>query len=67
MLLQDYRKKLGLSQQKAAKQMGVNWITIYRWETGRSIPEPTSIRKIQEWSGGHVTANDFIKAEAKPA
>lgn len=61
MLLQDYRMKVAkLSREKAGAQIGVNGITIWRWETGRSIPPPELLRKVQEWSAGAVTPNDFI-------
>ncbi len=66
MLLQDYRKSRGLSQKEAAKELDLNWTTIWRWESGKSIPETVNIRKIQAWSCGQVTANDFIKND-KPA
>lgn len=67
MLLQDYRVKTrNISRAKAGQELGVDGITIWRWEAGKSIPEAANIRKISEWSGGQVTANDFIKTD-KPA
>lgn len=68
MLLQDYRKTVEkLSRAKAGEAIGVNGITIWRWESGRSIPEPAQMLKVQQWSGGAVTPNDFVKAKAEKA
>ena len=32
------RKKLGISQEKLAENLGVSRQTIYKWESGKSIP-----------------------------
>ena len=45
--LKDYRAKLGISQEQAAKKVGVSRITWLRWEDGtRSI----NIRRLQPLS-----------------
>ena len=68
MLLQDYRTKVAkLSRAKAGAAIGVNGITIWRWETRRSIPEAPQMLAVQKWSDGQVTPNDFIQAQAEKA
>ena len=68
MLLKTYRVATAkLSREKAGKELGVDGITLWRWENGRSIPEADNLRKIMEWSNGQVTPNDFIKAKKGPS
>lgn len=68
MNLQTYRTTVAkLSREKAGAQLGVDGITVWRWETGRSVPEAPRIRRIIEWSGGQVTADDVLAANYKPA
>lgn len=63
MKLKDYRTKIAkLSRAKAAEQLGVHQIQVWRWETGRSVPEPETILAIVKWSGGKVTADELLKA-----
>ena len=64
MLLQDYRNSLKLSREKAGKALGVSGITVWRWETGRSMPEKPQLQKIAKWSKGKVTANDMLAVAA---
>jgi hypothetical protein len=65
MTLQDYLDSKKITKYRAAKEMGVAWTTIWRWITGRSIPEAAQMRTVQEWTGGAVTPNDWVPA--KPA
>lgn len=60
MQLAYYLKKSGLSKYKAAKELGIQWTTIWRWTTGRSLPNPQMMQKVAEWSGGKVTPNDWL-------
>ncbi|MGP9633732.1 helix-turn-helix domain-containing protein [Halomonas sp. AOP43-A1-21] len=60
--LETYRttvKKIGPTA--AAKELGVDYVRYWRWESGNSVPTADAIKKIKEWSNGEVTANDFIK------
>ena len=43
----------------AAKQLGVSAMTAGRWYRGKVVPQPKYIGRINEWSNGLVTANDF--------
>lgn len=61
MNLHTYRKEVAkVSREKLAKQLETTPTTVYRWETGRSIPVTAMIRKIEQVTGGKVTATDFI-------
>lgn len=61
MLLKDYRKLLGLSRAKMAEKIGTTGPTVYRWETGRMVPNPTSMRAIRTATQGAVTADDLLR------
>ena len=37
-LVKEIRKQLGLSQEDLARELGVSFATINRWENGRSAP-----------------------------
>ena len=67
MLLQDYLTKKKLTKYKAAKELGVTWNTVWRWTTGRTTPLPDQIERVQQWSGGKVTANDWMAQRAEAA
>lgn len=59
--LQTYRTTVAkLSREKAGAALGVDGITVWRWETRRSIPEAPRMRRIIDWSGGQVTADDLL-------
>ena len=60
MRLTDYRKLRRLSRAKAAADLKVSQQTVWRWETGRTMPGPVKLRAIAAWSAGAVTANDFV-------
>lgn len=60
--LLDYRKLRKLSRRAAGAALGVNQITVWRWETGRTAPDAAAMRRIAKWSDGAVTANDMVGA-----
>ena len=40
--IKELRQRLGLSQNKFARKVGVTQITVYNWEQGKTTPpEPT--------------------------
>lgn len=58
--LKRIRKALGLTQEGLAKALGVDRVTVARWEVGlRGIPEPTA-RLIQR-----IRAEARVEARAK--
>lgn len=37
-LLKKTRRKLGLTQEDLARELNVSWVTINRWENGKTVP-----------------------------
>lgn len=62
MKLENYRELRGLSRAAFGKLVGVNWVTVYRWETGRCMPKPAMIKRIWASTQGAVTADDHQRA-----
>jgi len=46
--IRKLRKKLILTQAELAELLGVAPTTVYRWESGRSRPQPRHLRKLVE-------------------
>lgn len=57
--ISTYRKKLNLTQDAAAEQLGVSKDVYCSWEYGVRLPRPESMKKITDWSHGEVMPNDF--------
>ena len=63
MQLLEFRKLRRLSRAALGRELGgVAGVTVWRWETGRAIPQPRMIARIREYSGGAVTADDHHQA-----
>lgn len=60
MKLLDWRKAQNITQTEAAEKIGVTPVSFGRYEGGR-VPEPQTLQKIIEVTGGAVTANDFFE------
>jgi transcriptional regulator with XRE-family HTH domain len=60
MLLHNWRVANNMGPGDAARLLGVRPITVWRWETGRSMPSAADLRRIIELTGGAVTPNDFF-------
>ena len=43
----DLRKRLGLSQAKLARAMGVSVLTVSRWELGTNIPKESEMKQLE--------------------
>ena len=41
------RIQLGLSQENFARELGVSFVTVNRWENGRTKPSPLAKRAIE--------------------
>lgn len=37
-IVKDVRRRLGLSQEALAQELGVSYATIHRWENGKTTP-----------------------------
>ncbi|KOP25395.1 XRE family transcriptional regulator [Hapalosiphon sp. MRB220] len=47
-LIRELRKRLGLSQEQLARQLGVSFQTVNRWENGRATPSPMGMKLIEQ-------------------
>ena len=47
-LVKEVRDQLGLSQEDLARELGVSFATVNRWENGRGTPSPLAMRHIEE-------------------
>ena len=47
------RKKLFLSQEDFAKEIGVSFATINRWESGKVLPSYKTIKKLADYCSEH--------------
>lgn len=41
------RRVLGLSQEQLSQRLGISWMTIYRWESGKTKPIGLYRKKIE--------------------
>lgn len=48
------RKKMGLSLSQFASMLGVGYLTLQYWETGKFSPKDDGIAKLNEHIGGDV-------------
>ena len=46
--IKECRNLKGWSQENLARHLGVSLQTVHRWETGRTIPSPLAMEKLQE-------------------
>ncbi len=56
----EYLKSKELSLEQASQELGYSYEDVRRYSKNEVIPRPDRLLKISEWSGGEVTANDFI-------
>ena len=47
-MIKELRRKLSLTQEQFAAEVGVTWSTVNRWENGRGRPSPLATRRIEE-------------------
>lgn len=55
------RLKLGLTKAAFAREIGVYYMTIYRWESGKSVPKGLSLRALEQLAqlpGAGIEAED---------
>ena len=46
--LKKLRKKAGLTQEELSETLGISYMTVRRWESGKSIPRIDEIRRIAQ-------------------
>ena len=42
------RNIMGWTQEQLARNLGVSWNTVQRWESGKTSPSPLAMEKLQE-------------------
>jgi transcriptional regulator with XRE-family HTH domain len=60
MKLTDYMKRHKIDRYQFAEMIGVDRVSVYRWETGKAFPI-RHLEKIVAATKGKVTANDFTQ------
>lgn len=61
MSFKSARKKAGLSQASAAKELGISDAAICLWEQGKTMPRAAMLTRIAELYG--CTVDDLLKAD----
>lgn len=59
MTLKEYLQKQNKNMYEAARELNFHPNDVRRYAIGEIIPRAERVKKIYEWSGGLVTANDF--------
>ena len=59
--IKDLRRKCLLSQTDFAKEIGVSFSTVNRWETGKSKPNYKTLKRIDEYC--KTNSIDFVCSE----
>lgn len=61
MTLTDFLAKSKIDRNEFARRVGVDAVTVWRWEKGKRFPPPVHLQKIMKATGNKVTANDFME------
>lgn len=62
MTFEDHIKGRKLTVAEAARQLGHPHDVVRKWCCGLRTPRPINQQKIKIWSGGQVTAEDWLEA-----
>lgn len=46
--IKELRMKLGLSQEQLAQKLGVSFVSVNRWENGKSKPSALAIKALKD-------------------
>lgn len=57
-IIRTLRERLGMNQTEFGAVFGVAFVTVFRWESGRSSPYPRSKKKIIELCKEHNVPTD---------
>lgn len=55
------RQKILLSQESFAKELGVSFATVNRWEAGKTLPSYRAMKNIKEFCKSHDIVFDIEK------
>lgn len=67
MNLAEYLKREGITAGALAKRIGVNRQLVYRWAAGGGLPSGKNLRRLLEATGGAVTLDALLAAQASPS
>lgn len=62
--LKAWRKRLGISQEGAAKRLGTSQRTWAAWELG-STPEVDYCEALEDLTGGEISISDWVESRRK--
>ena len=57
-------ERRGLEDDEVASAIGVSRPTVSRIRRGVQRPDWDTLAKLKSWSGGEITADDFVEARA---
>lgn len=57
--VKELRKRCLLSQEDFAKEIGVSFSTVNRWETGKTLPNYKALKSINEFCKRQKIDSDF--------
>ena len=59
------RRQLALSQEDLARQLGVSYATVNRWENGRNVPSRLAKARLNAFSEMMITSGKLVLLEAQ--
>ena len=59
--ISELRKSKNMTQQQLAEKIGVSFKTVSKWETGRGMPELSTLKPLSDELG--ITINDLLNGE----
>ena len=62
--IKELRKQKKISQQVLANAMGITQQAVGKWETGRSAPDPETVRRLADYF--HTTTDDLLGHQTAP-
>jgi len=63
--LKHVRAELGLSQEDLAREIGVSWASVNRWENGQAKPSKMAKERLEGYCARKVRQGKLVLAEDK--
>ena len=64
-MVKKIRRQLGLSQERLAEALGVNFVTVNRWENGHVRPSRLAVRQLEAFCTKMARAGKLKLARAR--
>ena len=61
-ILKEIRKELRITQEQFARDIGVSFSTLNRWERGHRTPSPLAMQTIKSYCKEKCVSDDLIAA-----